>query len=337
MTDPQLTEDTSIIAAKTEVSSLISIDELKSFFYLYNAKPDTEIRLLKEKKIVELSDIISLRERVSHKLENHSIIGQTTSISFTLSNNKIKEFATWPEFERTNWYIVNERIESLNMSWNILIQLPQHKSPQTHSMKLKVGNSILPKDIFQLILTSDNISELMEAGSPGVCKVDFINTIVANELLSIVDEWYQGLQKPPESDFIQKFIKKDGKTVSQIIRLLFPLILLIFICVYSDWLYPIFGISQQLSISTIQSILVVFLAVYVFGSSLGRMVEKFIDERIDKIVEHPSFLITKGDKNFSQEFSRNNTKLVWQISYRLAWIMFGAFVSVIGKLLIDSH
>lgn len=289
MTDSQAFETASIVPNPTEAITSGSLDDLKALFYLYNAKPDTEIRLLKGGKIVELSDIRSLEELVADKLGNHETLGQTVSITFTLSNKKIKEFSTWAEFERAQWNTVNEKVQALNLSWNILIQLPQYKSPQTHSMKVGIGNAIPPKDIFQLILTSDDISQVMEATSSGVCKVDFINNIIANELLFIVDEWYKGLKKAPEPIAAHKFLNKYGKDASQLIRLLFPLLLLFIICSYTGYIYSIIGVGQDLSISTLQTVLVFLLTVFMIGAFLGRNIEKSIDKLIDKLEAYPDF------------------------------------------------
>lgn len=334
MADSQAFEAGSIVPNSTEAITSRSLDDFKALFYLYNAKPDTEIRFLKGGKIVELSDIRSLEEQVAAKLGNHETLGQTVSIAFTLSNKKIKQFSTWAEFERAQWNTVNEKVQALNLSWNVLIQLPQYKSPQTHSMKVRIGNAIPPKDIIQLIFTSDDISEVMEAESPGVCKVDFINNIVANELLFIVDEWYKGLKKVPEPIAAQKFLKKYGKDASRLIRLFFSPVLLFVICSYTGYIYPIIGVGQDLSINALQTVLVFLLTIFTVGGFLGSSIEKSIDRLIDKLEVYPSFLITKGDQNAVEDFERNNKRLTNQIFSRVAWILFSVPVSSAIKFLI---
>ena len=277
MSDSSSIQSENVLPSQSGIISSYKLDDLKAVFYLHNAKPDTEIRLLKGDKVVELSDITNLEEQVDAKLGNHDIVAQTVSITLYLSSKKIKEFSTWAEFERAKWNVVNERVEAININWNILIKLPQYKSPQTHSMKLRIGNAIPPKDIFQLFLTSDDISEVMEAKSFGVCKVDFINTTIANELLFIVSEWHKGLKAVPDTDVIQKFLKKDGKTATQFMRIFLPLFLLVIACNYTEYFYPVIGIDQELSIYSIQSSFVCLLTMFVLGSSLGSVAEKSID------------------------------------------------------------
>ncbi len=200
--------NSNIIPQQSE--ALIPLEEVKSFFYTLNAKPDTEIRLLPDRKILELADIRAINEQIAEKLRNHTVDAAITSINFILSNKKIKDYSTWAEFERENWDTVNEKIKTVSINWDILIKLPHYKLPQRHSMKLRVGSDILPKDVFQLMLTSDDISELIEAQASSVCKVDFINSIIAGELLNIVSNWHEGLKNCLETDPIQKFLGNKG-------------------------------------------------------------------------------------------------------------------------------
>lgn len=194
-------------------------------------------------------------------------------------------------------------------------------------MKLRVGSDTLPKDLFQLMLTSDNISELIEAQASSVCKVDFINGIIASELLNIVSNWYEGLKNCPETAPIQKFIRKKGKLFSEIVRYILPVALLSITCLYSNYLLPILGINNELSIESLQKTLVFLVAIFMIGSFVGVKNERFIDERIDKFEGHPRFSITRGDKNAIEEYEKSNNTLIKEIVSRIFWIVFGLLVT----------
>lgn len=92
MTDSQSFENESIVPKQSEAITSLSLDEFKSFFYQYNAKPDTEIRLLKDVKIVELADIFSLEEQVTDKLRNHTIVAKKVEIFLFFHREKSKNF-----------------------------------------------------------------------------------------------------------------------------------------------------------------------------------------------------------------------------------------------------
>jgi hypothetical protein len=332
MNDSQTSETLGIVPQQAGAN--MTLDDFKSLFYQLNAKPDTEIRLLPGKKTLELADIRSINEQIEAKLRNHDITANVASINFILSNKKIKDYSTWAEFERENWETLNERIKTMTINWNIAIKLPQYKLPQRHSIKLRIGTDIPPKDIFQLIFTSDNIQELIEAGSPSVCKVDFINNILAVELLNIVSNWHEGLRDSPEPSLVQRIFKKQGRILSEIIRYASPVVLLTIVCQYSNYLFPILGIREEISLDTLQKFFIFMAAVFMAGLFLGFKIERFIDKRIDKFEEYPRFSITRGDVKAIEEFEKVNEKLTRQIITRIFWILFTILVSSSLKLII---
>jgi uncharacterized protein YlzI (FlbEa/FlbD family) len=326
-------ETSGIIPHKNE--AMISLDEFKSLFYQLNAKPDTEIRLLPGKKTLELADIRNINEQVAAKLNNHDTVAKIASINFILSNKKIKDYCTWAEFERENWDTVNEKIQTLTIKWDILIKLPHYQLPQRHSMKLRIGNDIPPKDIIQLLLTSDDIAELIEAKTPTVCKVDFINNIIAIELLNIVSNWPEGLKNSPEPNSVHKFFKKQGVLLSEIIRYVSPVMFLAIFALYSNYIFPFVGIKQEVSIDSLQKIFIFMTAIFMAGLFFGFKIESFIDKKIDKLQGYPNFCITKGDKNAIEEYENANRKITKQIVNRIFWIFFGLLISSGFKLILQ--
>jgi uncharacterized protein YlzI (FlbEa/FlbD family) len=322
-----------IVAQSTQ--SIQSIDEWKSFFYQLNAKPDTEIRLLKGDKILSLADIRSVKEQITAKLSNHEITTDVVSINFVLSHQKIKNYSSWREFEKENWETVNEKILSISISWDILIKLPKYEVPQRHSLKIRIGNPIPPKDFFQLMLTSDDISELIEIDSPSVCKVDFVNNILANELLNIIATWFEGLKNCPDSGLFEKLIKRQGKYVSEFIRHIMPVLFLFVFNQYSNYLYSLLSISQELSIENFQTMAIVFTFIIVCGWYAGKRIEHSMDRIIDKLEDYPRFTISRGDKNAVEEFESKNQKLTSQIMIRVIMTIFVTPVSLCVKLLIN--
>lgn len=328
----QTPEDSSIVPQQS--GQLIPLDEFKALVYQLNAKPDTEIRLLPGKKNLELADIRSINERITDKLRNHDLITDIASINFVLSNRKIKDYSTWTEFERENWDTVNEKVRTVTIKWDFTVKLPQYKLPQRHSLKIRIGTEIPPKDIFQLILTSDDITELMEARTPSICKVDFVNDILAAELMNIVVNWYEGLSDLPESNSITSFLSKKGKFLSEIIRYYSPIVLLFIFYQYYDYFIPLLGIQEQASLKSLGMLLILLLGIFITGSFLGSEFERFIDKRIDKFEEHPRFSITRGDRKAAEEFERTNKKLTNQIISRSLWVLFSLIVSSLVKFIV---
>jgi uncharacterized protein YlzI (FlbEa/FlbD family) len=333
MNDFQAPESSEIVPHQS--NAIVPLDEFKSFFYQLNAKPDTEIRLLPGKKILGLADIRSINERVDAKLRNHDITAEITAINFVLSDRKVKDYSTWAEFERENWDTVNEKVQTLTIKWDILIKLPTYQLPQRHSMKLRIGADIPPRDMIQLILTSDDITQLIEAKTPSVCKVDFVNNIIAIELLNIVSNWHEGLRDAPEPEFIQKLLEKQGELLSEIALYASPIVFLIIVSLYSNRLFPLLGIGEELSTDSLQKVLIFLATVFMTGLFFGYKVEQFIGERINKFEEYPGFSITRGDIKSIEAYEKANKKITKQILGRFFWIIVAILLSSAFRLVIQ--
>jgi len=330
MNDFQTSDNSSIVPQQS--GEHIPLDEYKSIFYQLNAKPDTEIRLLRGKKNLELADIKSINEEISIKLSNHDVIVHVASINFVLSNRKIKDYSTWAEFERQNWDTVNEKVRTVSIKWDIAIKLPQYKLPQKHSIKVRIGTEILPKDIFQLILRSDDISELMEARTPSICKVDFVNNVLAVELLNVVGNWYEGLHDLPAPNPVNSFLRKNGSLISEILRYYSPVVLLLIFYQYSDYFLPAIGMEERITPKNLEALFILLVAIFTSGIFFGFKFERFRDNRINKFEEYPRFSITRGDRKAVEDFEKNNKKLTNQILIRVFWVLFALVVSSSVKL-----
>ncbi len=319
MSSFSVSEPAEIVPAKA--GSNISLDDFKSIYYQLNAKPDTEIRLLRGKKNVSLADIRSINEQILEKLRNHEVITNEASINFILSNRSIKDYAAWAEFERENWDTVNESVQTLSINWDVTIKLPQYELPQRHSVKVRVGSELPPKDLFQILLTSDNISELMEMQTPSICKIDFVNNTLAIELLNIVSNWHEGLQNLPDMNSVVKFLRKNGSSISEIIRYSSPIVLMLIFYRYSEYAFSEPMDPQNITIKELELLIIVLSAMFVIGTFIGFKLERFIDVRISQFKEHPSFSITRGDRKAIEAFELSNKKLTNQILTRIFWVI----------------
>lgn len=330
MTSPENDLPASIV--RNDAGKLASLDDLKALLYEFNAKPDTETRLLGAKRFLTLADLRSINDRILAKLLNYDNI-TSSSINFIMSNKSIKDYSTWDEFEREKWDTVNSTVQAVTIKWDMRIQLPQFKNRQRHSLRCRIGREVAPKDIFQLMMTTDDVIEIMEAQSPCIVKVDFVNDVLANELLNIVEQWYQGLASIPEKSSIGTFLVSKGKRVSEILRMLLPISLLMIARQYLDLYEPLLGSESHDNIHAMIDIGIILTSVFVIGTYFGRKLERFIDSRIDKLERYPVFSISKGDRNAVDGHQVNNRSLSSEIIGRVGWILFGLLVTSIAKVI----
>jgi len=309
-----------------KIENKFSVDDMKAFFYLMNAKPDTSVQLLKETKKITHADIRDLNERVQRKLQNHQLVGQIASINLHFDKGKILDYGSWAEYERENWKTINQTTEAISIEWDIQIKLPRYENPQRHTIKVRIGNSFTPKDVMELMFQSDNPSEIKESMSAGIIKVDFIDQVIASEIIERIVNWYDGLVKVPRPAGFQKRLIKHKRHIVGITNTFFPVLLL---AIYHYYFIAFCSWGTDLtntSLANIQLALIIFISIYFMGRIFASIISNWIKSKIDSYKYHPEFNLTKGDQNAFEEYGTTNSVITKDIVQKL-------IISVIAMLI----
>lgn len=310
----------------------VSIEALKSMYYWLNAKPDTHIKIFPQPKLVTNSDIVDLNTKIQNKLENHHLHTNITSITVSLEKGEVKSFNAWEVFLNHHWE-VPEKIESISVTWDITIQLPNYQLPQKHTLKVRIGSSLRPNELFHIMTNGDDEIELKENLSFVVCKVDFINVVISRELIGIVEIWYNALEKLHPKLKLQSFLEKHKSTVARVGHYLTTFIgLALLFITFKIHLknYTITAFDKDLYLDGVFWAMLIFATYFIFniiGASFGQL----IYDKVNKYEDPHFFSITKGDKNEQTEIDRKNrkisTNLIWQFVIRLTVAIISLLVS----------
>ena len=198
-----------------------NIEQFKSLFYLAKGKRDTQIKLYNENKVFNLQNVIDLNDKIEQKLLNYSVSNKLTSITINLSKNNINVYGNWQEFLNEKWE-TGEKTETITIDWDFEMVLPNriHTLPQTHSLKVRMGNKLKPNEIFHIMMTGGEEFDIEESKAQLVAKVDFINNLIATELLGIVGDWYKSLQENEKDNNINKFFGKNWSKLRMVFEVL---------------------------------------------------------------------------------------------------------------------
>ena len=307
----------------------LDLDTFKSIYYWANAKPDTQIKFFRKRKKIELSDIYDLNQRVDKKLQTHKIETYIISLNFILTEGNVKEYASWAEFERENWDTINQRVESINLTWDLTFSIPTFAMPQRHTLKVRIGNAIPPKDMFQIMFTSDEPSELMESQAEGLVKVDFINQVLANELIQIVTNWQEGLKEISKPKSTIRFLEKRERYIRSVIEYFVPIIFISLSYLYYELLCTHFNFSKELNLISIQKVAIILLTLFGFGLLVAKYLSAWFANKVDKFKHENGIIISKGDKNYINEMKKENQSVLEQIGKKVA-ISLAATIILIG-------
>lgn len=303
----------------------VQLKQFQSLYYLIKGKRDTDIKLFTEIKQFSFNDILELNDKVYKVLELYTKVTDIVNVTIGFEDKEIKTFGNWNEFRNTDWNI-SSRTKYITIEWDFNLILPNqfHQVPQTHTMRIRIGNNLKPSEMIQVVFQGDDEYELEEAQSLMSCKIDFINAQICNHLKATVNEWYNALPMNSEDHKLIKIILKFDNLIKSFIILSFITSSIILL----NYLYKI-SISYQLTIFPqdpnhklfvfLTSSIAVFYLFYKLGNQLA---DRMMRKQIGKLKRNPIFEITKGDKNRFQEVKKENSKylkgLLWTIIIGLA-------------------
>lgn len=327
---------------KVSVIDESQLKQFKSLYYLIKGKRDTDIKLFTDFKQFSFSDVVELNDKIYRKLELHERVTDMVHVTVGLDNKEIKSFGNWTEFRHFDWRI-SACTKYISLVWDFNLVLPDpsdNKVPQTHTLRVRIGNNLKPSEMIQVVFQGGEEYDLEEAQSQMSCKIDFINSQICDELKTVVTEWYNALPNNSEDHKLIKLILKHKVKIQNFIVLSYLTASVILI----NYLFGVFYNSKfsflpadnnhKLFLFSTISLLFIFL----FYKSGQLFADRLTRKRIGKLKRNPMFEVTKGDTNRFNEVQKQNKGhlkgLLWTIILGLAVNGLTALIGVILKEII---
>jgi hypothetical protein len=312
-----------------------SIEDFKAFSYVFNGKRDTDIQVFNENKQFKKEDIVSLFNKINGKLQTHHIVINQFAINVTLSDGLLKEYSNWEVFIKEDWNIP-ERTFTILVEWDFFLNHENFKFPQKHSLKIRIGSGVRPDELFKLVMTGNEDHDLIEASAELVCKIDFINPFISNDLKNVVSKWYNALSNNKEPNRAVTVIKNNRGKIVVLNKLLFMSAGLILLNSIVRKYYELNDIkfdSGSLLASFFSLISVTIIVVYCFYA-MGKFYGDRIESRtIRNFRSNPMFAFTQGDINRNQQNRDKNNKLIKKLGKEISIaIVINVLMVFLGKL-----
>lgn len=300
------------------------VTELKSLSYALNAKPDTEIRLFQENKRITRDNIIEINDLVLEKLNTEPTYGEIiTSTVLQLSEKKVLDFGRWESFIEKDLNISN-KVQSVSIKWDFLLNLPGYKIPQRHTLRLRLGSQIRPNEIIHIVLESENDSEIDEMSANAVCKVDFISDVISAELLGVIERWHAALPTSDSFSLLEKFLHKKAREISDFLDYFSYVVGIAVIILISNLSFVEEQILNDLpNLFKFAGFSIIFIVMVRF---FGGVFSIYLYKKMRTIKHYPIFLVTRGDANKFEEVKTKNKHLVREIIIGLASNILSALV-----------
>lgn len=309
------------------------IKQFQSLYYLFKGKRDTDIKLFDDFKQFTFEDIMELNAKIYKKLELHEKVTDIVNVTVGLDKNEIRTFGNWHEFMQTDWNI-SARTKYISLEWDFNIILPNqiHRIPQTHTLRIRIGNNLKPSEMIQVLFQGSEEYEIEEVQSQMVCKIDFVNNQICSELKTVVSEWYDALRKNSEDHKLIQLVLRHEVKIHNIVVLSFLIAGIILV----NFLFPILfnkihrlnrvDLGQKLFFLITSCVPVI----YFFYRSGNLFADRILKKIIGKLKRNPMFEFTKGDKNRFKEVEDSNKKLLNQLGLN---IFFSLCANVAALLL----
>ena len=172
-------------------NSDVDLSNANALLSLLHGKSDSICRLFNREILVSKKDLSSLNDSMVDKLSLHNVQAITTSIDITFSSKRILTFKSWEEFIRFDFNTINSYTKSIFIQWDFLALINNYEVPQRHTVSVRISSTPNPSDFFKILLSGgfDENHNLDIQSSTMICKVDFVNNTLAEELVNVAEHW----------------------------------------------------------------------------------------------------------------------------------------------------
>ncbi len=289
-------------------------DTLKSLFYLFAGKPDSKYKVFKRRVIIDVNDIRDLNTKIVDKLKMYHTDATITSVSISFEKEQSIDFRTWAEFETYDWK-KPYRTREVTIRWEFLIDVPNYKIPQKHTLTVKISHPPNPREFFQMLLSQDPDEDDSFNEKMGIClaRVDFISHRLADELIDIVQEWNESLKSHSSNhNWFSRLVKNDNN-IAHLVHLSLPGFVLIIIFKFILFLHNYWIVNsidyKDVVADSLKFVLISFISVYLMNR-LGKIIASKCYKSLNEYGTFAPFQLTRGDTNRNEDINRRNVKQI---------------------------
>lgn len=316
------------------------IKNYQAVYYAMNAKPDCKSKLFGQDVIISLQDLKDLNERVTDKFKAHyEDAGFRINVHVSFKNRESIEFDSWTTFEKYDFNI-EKSISSILIVWEYNAKLPKYQLPQKHTLSVRIADEIRPEEMLNLVFSGklEEVDKIDQEICPIVARVDFINSMLGDELLRIVELWKDGLRLPKnEQSKLLKVAKKYSRVIAYAINYITTFVALFLISNFIGMrmskveMATLGEVPIAILIELLQNILysgVLLFVIYKTFQIIANIVFKTLrSEGINHI-----FDITNGDKKICQQIQKNATRMKVRVVINLIFtFLFNVICSIFAN------
>ncbi|MEH6714140.1 hypothetical protein [Parasphingorhabdus flavimaris] len=286
--------------------------------------------------IVSIDDLDDIYHRLEQMTSQYRLKGLNCQFVISVEEGGVYRFSSFNKLKESNLKALSKAVSAVSIQCDLLIGSPLDEAEHdSGAQRFKISATI--EDPLRVMERQGDLSFLSlrlrqpEVRTAGI-RIEHSDYAVGRSLLSVVEEWLEGLKTDQEGTINSRWRKRLAKSSSASVGLL-PICIIAGSIIFEPANYPnIFTPYRYLAMVILLAILAIVLAV-------------FADERITKLLALLSprtrFELSGGDRKFGEKLCRRRKK-----AYRNLWIAFvgifltaavGLFVNYLSSLFFSAQ
>lgn len=309
----------SSLIESTEQDALLSpenIQNASALLALLHGKSDSISKFFYKEVRVDSAHLCSLNSSMIDKLSLHNVSAISTTVDIVFENKNVLTFKSWSEFEQYDFAKIISPTKSIFIQWDFFLQLAHYKYPQRHTVSIRITSSMNPSDMLKIMLSGalDDSHDIEIQCCTMLCRVDFINNTLAEELITVAEKWNELCESAySEKGSVAPFIVKHAQIIADISAFFFCLSVCVSLSTVIKLLiqYDLIDVSLDLVLCTSVAFIPLGLAVRSIGKKFGY----FIYKKAQSMIKIHIFDISEGDK-------KKKAKIAKESNYAKELLMF---------------
>lgn len=287
--------------------SELSTTNISALLSLLHGKNDSICKLFNKEIKVNIVNLKQLNKMMCDKLETHNVDAITTTVDIAFLNKQILHFKSWQEFEDYDFQAVNSSTKSVFIQWDFFIRVDGYEIPQRHTVNIRIASSPQPSDMFKVLLSGgfDESHDIDIQGSTMICKVDFINNTLAEELVNIAAKWNDLCESSvhEKGKFLQ-FLYLNRSKIANIVEISTILLICSTIALLTK-LTGVFSFSAN-NITVFWFLMLFSLPLFCAIKDVSRLFGKHIFNRLGEVMQIHIFNISHGDVKSNERIKKDS-------------------------------
>ena len=303
----------------------VSIQTLQAIYNELTGKSEKVGKSYSKPIQVKFSDLEQLDHKISQACEQYNIVSENCSITIYYVDDTRDRFSSFDRFRLHNNGCTSP-VESILLKYNFLILLPKTKQSQPYNITIRLASrvAVMRRMEGEFYGSPPQIFRLM-GNRTAVVEVEYIDYMVARNLLNIVDEWFKVIPAAIERKWLN-WLRYRSHQIPRFARFITGVIVGLVVINLLPRYVPSDSIDLlSYGLFTAWAMLGVFVAYRMAGFFAA-----LVEDAIDEWTEVSYINITRGDEI---EISKAQSKNKYAIIKGVCGFLLAILTSIATKII----